>query len=238
VRLVFTGSEAMSHHESSSHRTPRPAVRLAVREKGLYRVRFEETLGMRPVPASGLRLSRQGEPVAFHLEPDNGVFRRGSSLFFWSEGAELNPHGTEVVYELERASGGLQMARGPATSLSGSPRVDFYHQVVRRQENRLYQAALLEAPDPWLCDVLFAPVEKQYSFAASDIELSAASVRLSLRLQGQSDFPASPDHHVRVAVNGVPVAEGWFEGSLRTPSKLRCRPALFVRERISSRSRT
>jgi hypothetical protein len=218
VRLVFAGSDPISHRETSSHRRSRPALRLAVREKGLYRVRFEETLGARPAPLSSLRLSRQGKPVPFHLEPDNGVFGRGSSLFFWSEGAELNPHGTEVVYELERSSGGLPMARGPAASTSGSPNVEFYRHVVKREENRLYQAALLEAPDPWLWDVLFAPIEKQYPFEVSDLAPSPAPTRLSLRLQGQSDFPASPDHHVRVSVNGIPVAEGWLDG--KSPSSI------------------
>ncbi len=139
------------------------------------------------------------------------MFGPGSVLFFWSEGPALNPHGDELVYELERGSGGLEMERVSSAPTAGRP-LGIYLHALEREENHLYQSALLSAEDPWLWDGLFAPVEKEYSFYASALAASAEPVRLTLRLQGQSDFPVSPDHHVRVAVNGVPVAEEWFEG--------------------------
>jgi hypothetical protein len=132
-------------------------------------------------------------------------------LFFWSEGPALNPHGDELVYELERGSGGIEMDRGAAAPAPLRP-LGFYRQRLAREENRLYQAALLEAEDPWLWDVLLAPVEKKYGFQVGGLASSTEPARLIVRLQGQSDFPVSPDHHVRIAVNGVAVAEEWFEG--------------------------
>jgi hypothetical protein len=149
-------------------------------------------------------------PVAFHLEPDDGVFGPGSRLFFWSEGASLNPYGRDAVYELERAPGGVSM---PRTSFESSgTAAGFYWQRVDREENRLYQAALLEAKDVWLWDVLFAPVEKSYSFEVRAPAPTTEPSRIAIWLQGTSDFEASPDHHVRVRLNGVPVAEAYFEG--------------------------
>jgi len=210
VRLSFSGREESTHREGSHDRRGTAAVRLVAREKGLYGVSFEEALGGRAAAAGALRLSRQGEPVAFHLEPDNGVFGRGSMLYFSSEGASLNPYGHEALYELERAAGGVSMPRGSA-SPSGAP-VGFYWQRVEREENRYYQAALLEAEDLWLWDLLLAPVEKSYPFELSALWATPAASRLSLWLQGTSDFAASPDHHVLVRVNGVPVAEASFEG--------------------------
>jgi Peptidase family C25/Right handed beta helix region len=211
IRLVLAGREASGQTGSSSRRRSAETVRLAARAPGLYRVRFEDAFGGRRVPASSLRLSRQGVAAAFHLEPDNGVFGPGSALFFVSEGAALNPYGMEAVYELERGSPGLEMDRGSALPGAG-PTIAAYHHRVDREENHLYQAALLEAPDPWLWDVLFAPSEKSYPFEVVNLAASSEPAMLSLRLQGASDFPASPDHHVRVSVNGVQVAERWLEG--------------------------
>ncbi len=210
VRLVFSEGEERTHRERESHRRGAAPVRLVARDEGLYGVRFEEAMGGRPLAESQLRLSRQEEPVAFHLEPDNGVFRPGSTLYFRSEGAALNPYGDEAVYELSRRAGGAVMERGSAKP-RGS-RVSFYLDRVEREENRYYQAALLEAEDLWLWDLLFAPVEKSYSFQLSGIGESSAPSRLSMWLQGVSDFAVSPDHHVRVKVNGVEVAETSFDG--------------------------
>ncbi len=116
VQLVLEGRDQPGHRESERHRGTAPVVRLLTQERELYAVSFEEAMGRRAraLPADSLRLSRQGEPVAFHLQPDPEVFGPGSLLYFVSEGASLNPYGQHAVYELERASGGLKMRRGSA----------------------------------------------------------------------------------------------------------------------------
>jgi hypothetical protein len=222
VRLMFSGREASEqeaagargrrHREGRSHERRRVTARLTVREKGLYGVRFEEVMGAsrRGVAASSLRLSRQGEAVAFHIEPDQGAFRPGSVLYFLSEGASLNPYGPEAVYELEQGGGGVMMPTGSVYP-SGPP-VHFLWADRQQEENRYYQAALVAAEDLWLWDLLFAPVTKSYPFGLPDLVRVAEPSKLELRLQGASDFPSSPDHHLRVWVNGTPLAESFFEG--------------------------
>jgi hypothetical protein len=211
VRLVFAGRGEAGHRESAPHRSRNVTHRLLAREKGLYGVSFEKVFGgRRGVSASSLRLSRQGEAVAFHLEPDNGRFGPGSILYFLSEGESLNPYGREAVYELEAGVSGTSM-RVASASPSGAP-VFRYWQTTEREENRYYQAALLEAEDLWLWDLLFAPVKKSYSFRVAAPLDGSKPARLDVRLQGVSDMPETPDHHLRFTVNGVPVGETTFEG--------------------------
>ena len=78
--------------------------------------------------------------------------------------------------------------------------------------NRYYQAALVDAPDVWLWDLLFAPVVKGYPFEVSALAQSNEASSFSVWLQGVSDFPANPDHHVRVYVNGSMVTELSWDG--------------------------
>jgi hypothetical protein len=210
VRVAFSGSEPGARVEAGRRKRADPVVRLSTRERGLYAVTFEESLGGRAVRASSLRLSRQGKPVAFRLEPESAVFGPGSRLYFWSEGASLNPFGDEATYELDRSGGGIAMPRVPFES-AGATLAYHWHRV-EREENRYYQAALVEAPDLWLWDLLFAPVEKSYSFEIRELAAAAEPARVSLWLQGTSDFPAAPDHHLRVRVNEVAIAEAYLEG--------------------------
>ena len=51
---------------------------LVARERGLYGLRYEQVFGesRRGMASSSLRFSRLGKSVAFHPEPDNGLFGR------------------------------------------------------------------------------------------------------------------------------------------------------------------
>ncbi|MGH9391900.1 MAG: C25 family cysteine peptidase, partial [Vicinamibacteria bacterium] len=216
VRLALSGRERSEHRETRGHRRREVTHRLVAREAGLYGTSYEELFGSgrrRASAASSVRLSRLGDAVPFHLEPDGERFGPGSMLYFVSEGASMSPYGNEAVYELESGAGGVRM---PVVSASpqGSA-VAFYWQEVSREENRYYQAGLLDADDLWLWDVLLAPVSpvrKSFPFEVSALAATGEPSRLSVRLQGTSDLPVSPDHHLRIEVNGTPVFETTFEG--------------------------
>ncbi len=194
------------------YQTEGVVARLVARERGLYAVRFEEVFSRRrrAVAATTLRLSRLGETVPFHLEPKGNQFGPGARLFFLSPGAEANPYGDEMVYELEFARTGETMIEAAAAPRGQT--VPFYWHTLRLEQNRYYQAALTDAPDLWLWDLVFAPAVKSFPFTVKDPATTDEPGRLSVWLQGASDFPVSPDHHVRVYVNGTSVEEIAWEG--------------------------
>jgi len=182
-------------------------------------VRFEELFPSRrrSLPVSELRLSRQGEPVAFHLEPNGSSFGPGSVLYFFTEGASLNPYGNEAVYELSLSPrGGVTMPLVSAFP-SGSA-TSFAWSLKRWEENRTFQPGLLEAPDRWLWDILIAPVKKSHSFALESLVSTSEPAQLTVFLQGGSDQEGVADHHVRVSINGSPVGEATWDG--QTPQAI------------------
>jgi hypothetical protein len=191
-------------------------ARLATRAPGLYAVRYEELFGKgnrRGVEAGQLRLSRLGETAAFHLEPSASRFGPGSTLYFVSPGAEANPYGDEAVFELAYGvSDGVAM---PVRDASPSGAVtSVYSRRDAYEENHLYQATLRESEPRWLWELLFAPERKGYPFSVNALASGGEPSRLELWLQGGTDFPASPDHHVAVYVNGTRVAERSWNGKL------------------------
>jgi hypothetical protein len=220
VRLGFDGVERGERGLGGSRgRRPRPAptpstsslvAELVTREAGLQAVRFEDVFtGRRGVSSANLRLAYQGQAVAHHLEPAGASFGPGSMLFFVSGGAASNPWG-DAVYTLETGSPGLTMA-----SLSAAPSGPPIREYLDRkdwEQNRTYQAGLLEASDLWLWDSLVSPVTKSYPFTLAVLSPSATPAHLTVRLQGASDFEAEPDHHVRVLVNGTEVGEASWDG--------------------------
>jgi hypothetical protein len=204
VRLVFAGvepsetalggSRGRRHREGRSHTGRTVLARLTTAAPGLYRVPFKDVLASRkrsPAPSS-LRLSRRGEVVPFHADP--------SALYFVGAG--------DAVYELEWGSGGRTMPLQDA-SPSGPPVSSYLHRS-EWEENRYYQAGLLEAPSLWLWDVLLSPGSKSFPFAIDAMVNPEA--KLEIYLQGASDLRAAPDHHVRLFVNGSAVGEASWDG--------------------------
>jgi hypothetical protein len=219
VRVSFDGREPSekvvaggSRRHVENHARRNVLAQLVTQEAGLHGVRFEDLFGSdgKPRKTNELRLSRQGEAVAFRVVPGSSTFARGSTLYFISEGADANPYGDEAVYELESSRSGVQMERVIGAP-SGSP-VSHYWKTVRREENRLYQAAYIEAEDVWQWDWIFGPMTKSFPFQLTDLESVSDPAQLDIWLQGASDFPQEPDHHVRVYVNGTLVAEEWWDG--------------------------
>lgn len=101
----------------------------------------------------------------------------------------------------------------PAAPLgSPGPEVAFYWHTLEREENRYYQAGLLEASDLWLWDLLFAPESKSYPFEVRDLGSGSDGSQLEVFLQGASELSPSPDHHLRLYVNGAEVGESFFAG--------------------------
>jgi len=225
VRLEFTGREARETSRGESRgrlRVERGRQRdgvvaqLVARDRGLYRVSYEEIFPAegdrerRRIPVSSLRLSRQGESVAFHVEPETSGFGPGSWLFFLSEGSSLNAYGP-AVYELERSGDGVRMPVESTVPVSGT--ATHALQDVVREENVYYQAGLLEAPDLWLWDVMVSPGSRSYDFAVDGL-VPGLGGRLSVDLQGASDLEGVVDHHVVVRVNGQHVGETTWDGKM------------------------
>jgi hypothetical protein len=226
VRVDFVGREPSEKPLGGSRgrRSPSPRLRAAsgplvqllVRDQGLYQVSFESVFPGRrtPVLSSSLSLSRKGQPVAFHVNGPS--FGPGASLYFLSEGAALTPESQEAVYELTARGGGLRMGVGSAAP--AGPPTSFYWRRRLFEENKTYQSGLLDAPDLWLWQVLVSPVTKSYPFTLDSLAFTTAPSRLTVWLQGASDFPADPDHHIRISVNGATLGEASWDG--RTPQTI------------------
>ena len=228
VRLEFTeveaqetsrgGSRGRRRVERPSHAPSGVVAQITVKERGLHRVDYEDvfppTSSRRPrgFPASSLRLSRQGRDVAFHMEPAGLPFGPGSSLYFLSEGSSLNPY-ADAVYELETNASGLAMGEETLAPSTSRP-VFEYLKTVRKEENHYYQAGLLEAPDQWQWDLVVSPGSKSFTFRVDELSTtrSVGLGRMSVEMQGASDFEGVLDHHVRVRVNGTFVGESIWDG--------------------------
>jgi hypothetical protein len=223
VQVVFAGREkgergagVLGKRERRQERVSGVAAglvaQLSTREAGLYGVRFEQVFGARgrEVAAYDLSLSYQGSAVAFFVAPDPRRFGKGSTLYFVSAGERSNPYGNEAVYELGSGEAGPSMAQ--ATAYPSGASVSEALATREYETNRHYLSNLTTAPDPWLWEYLRTGERKSVVLSLSQLSASSAAGRIEIGLMGISDYPVTPDHHVRASLNGTFLGELSWDG--------------------------
>ncbi|HYN01795.1 MAG TPA: C25 family cysteine peptidase [Vicinamibacteria bacterium] len=225
VRVDFAGAEPSEIGRGRlGRRLPRSRpdssayAFLATSQEGLHSVAFEALFPgrSRPLDLASLRLTKdQGRVlVPFLVLPQGPAFGPGSRLFFHVDAtAASTSFSPEVVYALERGSGGVSMSLVPAppdgsTAVSSRGFASF-------ETNRLFAPDVLDIEDLWQWESLASGVSKTKPFALDGLDPSSPeTARLVVYLQGGSDAVSVVDHHVQVFVNGALVAEESFDGAV------------------------
>ncbi len=165
---------------------------------------------------SVLRLQRQGQAVAFRVEPGSSTFGPGSVLYFFADRtASSTDFSSEVAWELVRGTGqaiGVVLANPEGAPSTASQTFASF------EANKFYMPDLLEAPDPWLWQAAIAspgsPVTTApLAFTLAGVDAaSPLGARLVVHLQGGSESGYTTDHHLEVRLNGSPVGDAFFSG--------------------------
>ncbi|MDY7092501.1 MAG: C25 family cysteine peptidase [Acidobacteriota bacterium] len=224
---------------------PAPAaapIHLQVTGDGFFRVSYEELAAaghdLAGVAAKDLALSHGGEPVARQVE-GGPRFGPGSVIRFFGQGIDSLYTDTNVYRLTAETNAGLDLAvdRSPVPQRGAAP--EWYWESHRGGDDRLY-AFSSPTGDPWYdTRMLTFQTPRSWSFdlpvedLARDVTGAAPAARLSLSLWGVTDWPESPDHHLRVLVNGTVVADETFDGFGALPLAVEV-PAALLTEGINS----
>lgn len=217
---------------------PSGPIHLLVESDGLYRVSYEELAAagfdLAGVAAKDLSLSLRNQPVPLRIGGGQG-FGPGSFLEFLGEGID-SLYTESNVYRLSVGKGnGLTMPvdHTPVPNRGTAPA--WY--VAKRSggEDRLYSFAS-PTEDPWYDTrmlVLRTPQSWSFDLPVDELAEEGPPAQLSLRLWGVTDWPVSPDHHLRALVNGTVVADVTFDGLVELPLSVEV-PRTLLEEGVNS----
>ncbi|HKQ61882.1 MAG TPA: C25 family cysteine peptidase, partial [Candidatus Polarisedimenticolaceae bacterium] len=197
--------------------TAMTAAKILVREDGLYRVRPADLLAAgidtSGVDPSTFVLTERGQEVALEVDPN------GELLFF---GRAVG--GEETRDNVYRLTGGvrpgLRMASRAAAPQPADPLPSAFLRSVRSEEDLLYFASVPSAASPWLWEALAVaapgvPVFSEQTLTLHDLPAGTWTARLEARVQSRRETPgASPNHHVRLLLNGQLVDDRSWSGLL------------------------
>jgi len=195
------------------------AVDFEVQSAGMQSVDWQTLadagLDLTGVDPADIAVTRNGEPVARKMiSGAAGGFQPGDSIRFWGE----IPIARDSLY-VDRYRYRITVDPASALSAQDSDAADAGSAVSvysRRQLQDFDNFYFLSSPleDPWYVKGLRADRDNSYttSFTVDDDFVPGQPTRVTVQVGGLTDFPADPDHHITVSVNGQVVGGRFFEG--------------------------
>ena len=191
------------------------ALKISVRSEGWYRVTQPELLraGLNEkINPQSLRLFADGieQPILVTGESD-GSFDSGDSIEFYGMGLDTPSTDTRVYWLFASEGQGKRIKLAQSYGKPGGAQGFPY--TIERKERTIYFSSLLngEAENFFGSVIASQPVDQSLMLHSIDAGNDSRAV-LQVALQGVTDLPQSPDHQVRVMLNGSMVGQLSFDG--------------------------
>lgn len=194
-----------------------PTLDLRVNEDGIYRLTYEQIkaagVDLAGVHKRNLAITNRGVPV--HTYVSKPVFGPGAYIEFVGEAldtlyTDTNIYRLEVNRELARRVV-MTRARPPLAGYA-----TYYMETVTVENNQTY-SYLTPNGDPWFdtfLNISAGTLTKYTDFTVGVNDyIGSAPSHITFDLWGISELVPGPDHHAQISVNGVPVADEWFDGN-------------------------
>ncbi|MBI3957561.1 MAG: hypothetical protein HY328_02040 [Chloroflexi bacterium] len=216
---------AINAASNSGWRPPSPALRLYVREEGLYAITYDE-LAQAGVPIASisshsLRLYLNGQDVAVRVVDSNnaddvdGLFAPDDRLLFYGQGVDEKYTDANVYWLSYGAAGSLHMLTRSAET--GNEPVTSYRATTRYEENFNYVSSAPKLPgyNHWYGRLLTVAggnaanswqIPLSTSFLASGGYTATVEAAMVSRTNGS--------HHVKFYVNENYVGDGQWSGAV------------------------
>jgi DNA gyrase inhibitor GyrI len=222
ARVMAHAAATAGGREAAAGGANAPAAVLLVDRDGLYRVTYEELLAagfdFAGTPIEMLALESQGKAVPLRVVAGPGAakaakaFGPGGFFEFHGQAADTLYTGTNP-YSLAADKPAALRVGEDARAASGAAAA-FYIEESRLERDREYSFGT-PTSDPWYDTRLLAfRTANRWNFdlAVDGYQAGLAPATLTVELWGSTDWPASPDHHVRLSLNGTVLADERFDG--------------------------
>ncbi len=194
------------------------AVHLMTSSEGIYRVHHSDLIAngidLRGQSVNAMALTLRGAPIPFHTSAGSR-FGETDWLEFYAE-AGTSLYTADNVYQLwvDRAEMHRKVAL-EQTSLIQAPAQNAHVDSVVVGARKRYSFTAPIA-DPWFdlhMVVTTSAKSWDYRFEVDQLRASEDSSQLQLVAWGVTRYDeVAQDHHLVAAINGVPVADVWFDG--------------------------
>ena len=209
-----------------------PSYKVLLDQDGMYQVTYDALwsagVDVDKVEPDSFKLHNQGDEIAIRVvdENDDGDFDTEDYILFYGQRMTTMYTDTNVYWLTMGGSSGLRMAERDGTLGAGTMLTSF--QTTSRWEVDKYYLSSAPKPatipseeekDHWFGGRVFAfagSASESYTVVLDNLAISPSPYSSTVRglLAGLSDFPAVPDHHTKVYLNGHLLDDATWDGQV------------------------
>ncbi|MGB3905948.1 MAG: C25 family peptidase propeptide domain-containing protein, partial [Anaerolineae bacterium] len=220
---TFSGAPASQQAE--------PSYKVLLDQDGVYQLTYTDLqvagIGVDNVDPRTFKLDNQGDEAAIYVVgEDDGDFDTEDYILFYGQRMTTIYTDTNVYWLTTGGSSGLRMAERDGTLGAGTLLTSF--QTTSYWEEDLYYQSLIPKPatipseeekDHWFGGYVLAfggPASESFTIVLDNLAVSPSPYSSTVRgsLQGWGEFPAIPDHHTRVYLNGHLLDDAYWDGQV------------------------
>jgi uncharacterized repeat protein (TIGR01451 family) len=208
-----------------------PRYRITLRETGIYRLTYADLqaagLPLTTLDPRQLSIYRGGQELAIDVPGEvDGRFDPGDQIRFFAEAVKSFYTDVNTLWLVVGTRPGLRMAQRSVVPQGGIPASSF-SATQHVEADLIYRSSMPMASDVdhWYWGQMYVLNQTRVatmtvSFVVTD-PLPVGTARLALELWGGSTDPrVTPDHHVRVYVNGSLAGDVTWVGAVRAMSQV------------------
>jgi hypothetical protein len=212
------------------------ALRIEIREAGIYRLSYEDLVeaGLQPqlMNPKRLHLFNRGEEVAIQvISEESDKFQPGDYIEFYAVGFENVFTDTNVYWLYWRKKGfGKRMAQIDSEAIFDGEKINAFYEHLHIEQGSKFWLETPGAPeqDYQFWGRLNASDVKEYTLQvpAPFSEPTEAVIRVGF--QGRSTAPPHPNHHTLIQLNGTKIGDEFWDGDSPHIQEMRVSSELFI----------
>ena len=202
------------------------AYKVLVNQTGIYQLTYAslQSAGL-PVDTLDPRTFRLfdgghggAEVALWVVGEDDGRFDAGDEIRFYGRAVDTIYTSTNVYWLTYGEGSGLRMSnRSGAPTGNGTVPTQF-RDTIHLEENHLYSsgAPMAAGVDHWYWNYVrsanHVPASSDYVFTLPPLASGSFTATLSYLLYSASSYPANPDHHLQMSINGQQIYDNTWDG--------------------------
>ena len=212
---------------------PPQALRMEIREEGIYRLTYEDLTGAgvpTGIDAETFQLFNLGNEAAMKVVSAEGVFGPGDYVEFYAEAVDNDYTGTNIYWLYWGEGPGKRMDEIDGTVTGSGIRPNSFTDTLHIEENHTLWEGMPGAPeeDYWFWEKMTASKTSDYMFDIPSPDTTAAEATVKVCFRGRSTAEPNPNHHTLIYLNGTKIGDECWNGDIEFVQEMTVSPNLFI----------
>ncbi|MEA1867254.1 MAG: C25 family cysteine peptidase [Thermodesulfobacteriota bacterium] len=193
---------------------PPAALRIEVREEGIYRLTYGDLIGT-GIDVTTFQLFNQGNEAAINVVLGSDL---GSEDYveFYAQAVDNQYTGANVYWLYWEQESGKRIGEIDGNVTGAGTKPGSFEETIHVEENHTMWGDMPGAPeeDYWFCEKFTAPKSADYAFDIPSPDTTAAKATVKVCFRGKSTATPHPNHHTLIYLNGTSIGDALWDGNI------------------------